>query len=126
MRLQLLGLRLPHGLARRPIAMPVATPSQRLASRVLHEQRAPTVRQRSTPDALVGKLSAVGRGRTLFCGRGRSPSPPEEQPPLSLCVAVPRRLSARSLYSNELMCGLPTLGLAPEDLFGGLAPLFSP
>ena len=48
---------------------------QRLASRVLLVQRAPTARQRPT-HALAERLPAVGVAVT--CGRGRSnPSPPE-------------------------------------------------
>ena len=65
-------LQLPYGLARRPITTPVATPSAApFASRVLHVQRAPTARQRSTP-ALAGRLPAVAAAVT--CGRGRSSS----------------------------------------------------
>ena len=52
---------------------------QRLASRVLHVQRAPTARRRSTR-ALAVRLSAVGVAITFGRGRTPCPSPPEGQP----------------------------------------------
>ena len=52
---------------------------QRLASRVLHVQRAPTARRRSTR-ALAVRLSAVGVAVTFGRGRTPCPSPPEGQP----------------------------------------------
>ena len=52
---------------------------QRLASRVLRIQRAPTARRRSTR-ALAVRLSAVGVAVTFGRGRTPCPSPPEGQP----------------------------------------------
>ena len=67
---------------------------QRLASRVLHVQRAPTARRRSTR-ALAVRLSAVGVAVTFGRGRTPCPSPPEGQPHQPLVYST--SLRTRSL-----------------------------